>query len=110
MKESAKQGIFQAFSFTGLCVVMCGAAIGFLISSGWLLIFADEGQTKIFLLPALLIGLLYFLFSQKYKHQIKNFKYHIIFNYIGILVGDFYALYIYSLGGCRIITGGPLLP
>ena len=39
--------------------------------------------------------LIYSLFcAQKIQMQIKNFKYHIVFIHIGIVVGNIYALYI----------------
>lgn len=109
MKESAKQGIFQAFSFTGLCVVMCGAAIGFLISSGWLLFLADEGQRKIFLLPALIIlSALYFIYK-KYKHKSK-ILHIVLYLTISVFLSAIFMLYIFIPWWLPDYTGGPLLP
>lgn len=66
MQESTKQGVFQAFSFTAVCVIMCGAAVGLLISSGWLVFLADEGQRKIFLLPLLtILCVFYFIYKKQ---------------------------------------------
>ena len=109
MKESAKQGIFQAFSFTGLCVVMCGAAIGFLVSSGWLLAFADEGQTKTFLIP-MLIGL-FILYSARKKYKCRSKILSIIlYLSISVLLSAIFMLYIFLPWWLPNYKGGPLLP
>lgn len=109
MKESSKQGIFQAFSFTGLCVVMCGAAIGFLISSGWLLFLADEGQRKTFLIPLLAILAIFYFIYKKYKHQSK-FLHFSLYLSMSLLLSAVVMLYIFIPWWLPDYKGGPLLP
>lgn len=64
-----KQGLVQTFGFFGWCSLMCSVAIGFLIASGGLLLLANEGRQKTFLIPLLLIlGGIIFWYRKNKKH------------------------------------------
>ena len=109
MKDSLKQGTFQAFSFTGICIVMCSVAIGFLVSSGWLLTLADEGRAKIFLIP-MLVGLFIFYFAhKKYKCRSKILGVTLYLS-MSVLLSAIFMLYIFIPWWLPNYKGGPLLP
>lgn len=109
MKKSAYQGIWQAFSFTGLCIIMCGAAIGFLISSGWLVFLADEGQRKTFLLPLLAILAIFYFIYKKHKHRSRILHFSLYFS-MSLLLSAVAMLYIFIPWWLPNYKGGPLLP
>ena len=72
MREFFKQGVVQVIAQLGLCTIMCGATIGLLISSGWLLYFSNEGRSKTFLIPALIaFAIVIFMYVENKKtcHQ-----------------------------------------
>ena len=72
MKGLVKQGITQIFAQIGICALICGATIGILFSSGLLLLVADEGRRRSFLLPilgALAITVYLSIINERSCHQ-----------------------------------------
>lgn len=118
LRGSSKQGVFQVLSFFGICGVMCGAAIGILVSSGWLLLLADEGRQKTFLIPLLiLLAAAYFIYRKRRKmhteHQLSiHYKLINIFLYLAMsfLLSALLMLYVFIPWWLPGYKGGPLLP
>lgn len=88
---------------------MCGTFIGILVSSGWLLLLANEGQRKILLLPLLLLLVATFW---GYKKTACNHKIpHILFYLaMSLLISALFMLYIFIPWWLGDYNGGPLLP
>jgi len=119
MKEFFKQGAVQIFSQVGICIIMCGATIGFLISSGWLLLLSNEGRNKTFLIPALIafaIVIAMYIENKKTCHK-KGFSTLgdkiwsiMLFMLVSALITVLFTLYIFIPWWIPNYTGGPLLP
>ena len=68
MREFLKQTITQVFAQIGVCALICGATIGILISSGLLLLVADEGRSRGFLVPLLVaLGVTIYIYIMNKK-------------------------------------------
>lgn len=119
MKEFFKQGTAQILAQFSLCIVMCGATIGFLISSGWLLFFANEGRNKTFLIPVLIafaIVIFMYIENKKTCHQ-KGFSTTvgkiwgiILFMLLSGLITVLFTLYVFIPWWIPNYQGGFLLP
>ncbi len=91
----------------------------YLVSSGYLLIIREEGRKKIFLIPLLLIGGLFFYLNHKYsKHcefhgdaeprmRLKKVFTYIIFS---LIFGMVFLIYVFIPWWIPGYKGGPLLP
>ena len=53
--------------FLATHLLCCGAALYFLWSSGLLLVMAREGRNRIFLMPMLAVGVVFFFIGRKHK-------------------------------------------
>lgn len=119
MKEIFKQGAVQVVAQLGVCTLMCGAAIGLLISSGWLLFFTNEGRNKTFLIPFLIafaVAILMYIENKKACHQ-KGFSTTgdkvwgmILFMLLSGLITIIFTLYIFIPWWIPNYRGGFLLP
>jgi len=119
IKEIIKQGGTQILAQFGICTVMCGAVIGLLISSGGLLLLANEGQNKTFLIPALIaLAIVVFMYIENKKtcHQ-KGFSTTgdkmwgvILFMLLSIVISVLFTLYVFIPWWIPNYQGGPLLP
>lgn len=119
MKEFFKQGVTQIFAQLGVCALMCSAVIGLLISSGWLLLFSNEGRNKTFLIPALIafvIVIFMYIENKKTCHQ-KGFSTTadkiwgmILFMFLSILITILFTLYVFIPWWIPNYSGGLILP
>lgn len=109
LKGSSKHGVFQVFSFFGFCILMCGTFAGILVSSGWLLLFTNEGQSKVFLIPLLiLLAVTYFGYKRtECDHKISH---AILYILMSLVVSALVMLYIFIPWWLPSYEGGPLLP
>jgi hypothetical protein len=119
MKRFFKQGITQIIGWVGVCTVMCGAMIGILISSGALLLLAEEGRNKIFLIPALILlaSAIYLYFRNKKACRRKEFLTTgdkmcnmMLFMFLFILIAALFIVYIFVPLWIPGYEGGILLP
>mgnify|MGYP001580419232 FL=1 len=55
----------------GTHLICCGALLYFLWSSGLLLVIAREGRSRVFLIPILVIGLIFFVIHRNHKKACK---------------------------------------
>ncbi|KKQ29866.1 MAG: hypothetical protein A3H17_01710 [Candidatus Levybacteria bacterium RIFCSPLOWO2_12_FULL_37_14] len=119
MREFFKQGIVQILAQLGICTVMCGAAIGLLISSGWLLLLSDEGRNKTFLIPALIAFafVIYAYIENKRTCHQKGFSSTgdkiwgiILFMLLSALITVLFTLYVFIPWWIPNYQGGFLLP
>ena len=119
MREFFKQGAVQIIAQLGICTLMCGATIRLLISSGWLIFFADEGRSKTFLIPALIafaIVIFMYIENKKSCHQ-KGFSTTtdkmwgiILFMLLSGLITVLFTLYVFIPWWIPNYQGGFLLP
>lgn len=119
MKELFKHGGIQAFFQFIFCTVMCSTLIGFFIASGTLLFLANEGRTKTFLIPLLLVFAiaLYAYFENKKTCHTKGFSTTqdklwgmITFMVVSLLFSILFMLYIFIPWWIPNYRGGFLLP
>jgi hypothetical protein len=119
MKEIFKQGGFQGLIQLGLCMVMCGALIGVLVSTGTLLILANEGRNKVFLIPAIIIFVicLYMYIENKRECHKKDFISKgdrlwgmITFMLVSVIFSILFTVYIFIPWWIPNYNGGFLLP
>src|SRR3989344_4999320 len=105
--------------FTLQHIICCGALLFFLISSGLLLKFSQEGQNRIYLLPALFFAafliFLYFYYGRCCKQKgHKTFLDHgillLIYLLISFVVGIIFMINVFIPSWIPGYQGGPLLP
>ena len=101
------------------CVLLCGAFLIFLVSSGALLILSDESRNKTFLIPLLLLVAFLFWLRSYYnkccdRKGLKSFRDHtltlILYLAFLVLVGLIFVVYIFIPWWIPNYQGGPLLP
>jgi carbon starvation protein CstA len=119
MREFFKQGIVQIFAQFGICTLMCGATIGFLISSGWLLLLSNEGRNKTFLIPTLIafaVVIYAHIENKRTCHQ-KGFSSTgdkiwgmLLFMFLSGLITILFTLYVFIPWWIPNYQGGFLLP
>lgn len=105
--------------FTLQHIICCGALLFFLISSGLLLKFSQEGRNRIYLLPALLfvslLILLYFYYGRcckrkGHKSVLDHIYLFILYLFISFTVGIIFMIYVFIPSWIPGYQGGPLLP
>ena len=105
--------------FTLQHLICCGAFLFFLVSSGLLFRFSQEGQNRIYLLPVLLFAALlvfiYFYYGKCCKQKgHKTFLDHsillLLYLLISFVVGIIFMIYIFIPSWIPGYRGGPLLP
>lgn len=119
MKEIIKQGGVQVFLQAALCVVMCGAFIGVLVASGSLLILANEGKNKTFLIPAIIafvVSVYAYIENKRTCHR-KGFMTTgdrvwgmMTFMFVSIIFSILFTLYVFIPWWIPNYKGGFLLP
>lgn len=119
MREIIKHGGTQILAQLGICTIMCGAAIGLLISSGYLLVLSNEGRNKTFLIPLLIafaVAIYFYVENKKSCHE-KGFSTAgdkmwgmITFMLVSMLFTALFMLYVFIPWWIPNYQGGSLLP
>lgn len=100
-------------------LICCGALLFFLTGSGYLLILRQEGDTKIFLIPLILIASLVFWIYKYYGKCCKNkghktltdhFLIGFLFFLLSIIASIIFMIYVFIPWWIPNYKGGPLLP
>lgn len=100
-------------------LLLCGAAIAFLVSSGSLLLLREEGRNKVFIIPLLLLAA--FLLWLRHYHgkccQEKSSKSFgdytlslFLYMLFSMVIGIAFIIYIFIPWWIPNYQGGPLLP
>lgn len=101
------------------CMLLCGAFLVFLVSSGALLMFSNESRNKTFLIPLLLLAafllwLRYYYNKCCVREGSKSFSDHILvlllYLAFSVLVGFLFVVYIFIPWWIPGYQGGLLLP
>lgn len=85
----------------------CGALLGILITTGYLFLLSQEGQNKIFLLPALGLTILFFWFHKKVDNRLLNI---LLYGLFSLVSGLIFIIYIFIPWWIPNYQGGILLP
>jgi len=119
MKELFKHGGMQALFQFLFCTVMCSALLGVLITSGALLLFANEGRNKTFLIPLVLLFafFVYAYFENKKTCHQKGFTTFgdkmwgmVVFMLVSLVFSLLFMLYVFIPWWIPNYQGGKLLP
>jgi len=119
IKEITKFGALQVIPIFGTCTLLCGALIGFLITSGGLLLLATEGRNKTFIIPSLLLlgGIVYLYIKQQKTCSQKQCSTVVdkvirmmLFMAISIVISIIFIIYVFIPWWIPNYQGGPLLP
>lgn len=85
----------------------CGALLGILITTGYLYLLSQEGQNKIFLLPALGLTIIFFWLHKNVDNRLASILLYALFS---LLFGLIFIIYIFIPWWIPNYKGGILLP
>lgn len=119
MRGLLKQRVAQILAPIGICAVMCGATIGILISSGILLLLANESRDKIYFIPALIVFAIAIYLYKRNKKACRRKEFltakdkmcgMMLFMFIFIMIVIILTIYFFIPLWIPDYKGGVLLP
>ena len=105
--------------FLILHLFCCGALLGILITTGYLFLLRQEGQNKIFLLPAIAAAILFFWLHRRHHQSCEiaggktlgdHFVGILLYLVFSLVLGTIFIVYIFVPWWIPGYKGGILLP
>ena len=111
--------IGAAIPFLFFHLLCCGALLFFLVSTGYLLLLSNEGKSKIFLIPVLLLGALFLWLHHRHGKCCEEKGYQtfgdralgiILYMVFSFIIGIAFMIYVFIPWWIPNYNGGIILP